>query len=487
MGDAVASTPMAWRTPLGAGQTLGALLVLLLGASACGPGVAERPDVVLVMIDTLRADRLGVYGYERPTSPTLDALAADGIVFRRASAPSSWTKPSVASLFTGRLPSEHGAVSFARDLRPELPTLAERMAAAGYRTVGVSANFVHLRAETGLGRGFEHWHTFSLPAEKEGGDGIWGDADNRRAAPGAPAVNEEVRRALASRDGAEPLFLYVHYMEPHSGFVPPARQRRRFLRDPLPEERDVAGIPSDRVVELAAGRAEADAAERRRIGDLYDAEIAAVDEAVDALLEDLTELRPSRERVVVVVSDHGEELGDHGSWFHGITLHRELLHVPLIVWDSRGPRGVGPRDEPVDLLDVTATLLAIGGAEPIPAMRGRDLFARGGLAERQLLAELHPDPPFESHVRPRHQRVSLLRWPWKTILDREGEAVLYRLDRDPHERSPLAPTEPETPGGLVEAAREWAEARQAGSADASEAPPLDPEVVEGLRELGYVE
>lgn len=478
---------MAWRIPLGAGQTLGALLVLLLGAAACGPDAAERPDVVLVMIDTLRADRLGVYGYERPTSPHIDALAAEGVVFRRASAPSSWTKPSVASLFTGRLPSEHGAVSFARDLRPELPTLAERMAAAGYRTVGVSANFVHLRAETGLGRGFGHWQTFSVPAETEGGDAIWGDPGNRRAAPGAPAVNEQVRRALAGRDGAEPLFLYVHYMEPHSGFVPPARHRRRFLRDPLPEERGVAGIPSDRVVELAAGRAEAGPVERRRIRDLYDAEIAAADEAVGELLEDLKALRPSRERIVVVLSDHGEELGDHGSWFHGTTLHRELLRIPLIVWDSRGTRGSGPRDEPVDLLDVTATLLAVAGAEPLPAMRGRDLLAPGGLAERGLLAELHPDAPFESHVRPRHQRVALLRWPWKTILDREGEAVLYRLDRDPHERRPLAPAGPETPSGLVEAAREWAEARTADTGDASEAPPLDPEVVEGLRELGYVE
>ena len=117
-------------------------------------GACERaappPDIVLVVIDALRADHLGAYGYDRPTSPNIDRLAATGTLFREARAPSSWTKPSIASLFTSRQPSEHGAVSFDRSLDPELPTLAEALRARGYHTVGISGNFVHVKLASGF-------------------------------------------------------------------------------------------------------------------------------------------------------------------------------------------------------------------------------------------------------------------------------------------------------------------------------------------------
>ena len=130
------------------------LLFALAPTPACQRAPADpRPNLLLILIDNLRADHLGVYGYGRDTSPQIDRLGASGVVFENAGATSSWTKPSVASLFTSRDPSEHNAVSFARHLKPELPTLAESLRNAGYRTIGVVANFVHVNERWGFDRG----------------------------------------------------------------------------------------------------------------------------------------------------------------------------------------------------------------------------------------------------------------------------------------------------------------------------------------------
>ncbi len=460
-------------------------IALALALAGCAPGGAE-PDLLLVVIDSLRADRLGAYGYPRPTSPNLDALAEEGVVFTEAWSSSSWTKPSVGSLFTSRLPSEHGAVTFDRVLDPALPTLAQRLRAAGYRTVGVSGNFVHVSERNGFHRGFEVWRAFGVPPREARGDTIWSEDDAgpgrgvRLGAADAGRINQEVAAAIAGLDAA-PLFLYVHYMEPHPGFAPPARHRRAFVEG----EAGPRSASTERLVDLAAGRAEADAAERRHLGDLYDAEIAAVDEGLGALLALLEKRRPGRERVVAVVADHGEELADHGRWFHGLTLHREVLRVPLVLWDSRRRGPPRRRSEPVDLLDVPTTLLAVAGAEPAEGMLGRDLLASDApLRPRALLAELHPDPPFESHVLPREHRLAYQAWPWKAIVAGEGP-LLFDVARDPEERRPVASGAEEVPESFRSA---LAALRRRLPEQPASAPgaPLDPEVVEGLRELGYV-
>ncbi len=471
----------SWRTRGLAAA--GALATAL--AAACGGEEAGRPDLVLVTIDSLRADRLGAYGYARPTSPRIDALAAEGVVFSQAWATSSWTKPSVTSLFTSRLPSEHGAVAFDRHLDAALPTLAELLRDAGYRTAGVSGNFVHVSKRSGLARGFEHWRAVSVPAGRARGDAIFvegeGERTIRAAAPDGARLNREVRERL-SQLGEGPLFLYVHYMEPHPGFRPPARHRRGLVSDAA----DGAGVSSERIVDLAAGRASADAEERRRLGELYDAEIATVDEALGELLDWLAEVRPDRERVVVVVADHGEELGDRGGWFHGLTLHREVLGIPLVIWDSRGRSGPERRQEPVDLLDVTTTLLALAGVPPAPGMRGRDLLASGvPLPERPLVAELHPDPPFESHVGTREQRLAYQAWPWKAIVAAEGDPWVFRVDRDPEERARLATDASDVPPAFL-ASLERLRGHFLVGAPETPAEALDPQTLEGLRELGYV-
>jgi arylsulfatase A-like enzyme len=338
---------------------------------------------VLVVLDNVRADHVGAYGYPRSTTPNLDALAGDGMRFSRALAPSSWTRPSVASLFTSRLPSEHGAVAMQSSLADAIPTLAETLRAAGYRTVGFSANFVHVSERGGMARGFEHWTSLSFPA-LEDVDELWRmpDGDGDGLALRAPRGEELTRAVLdALPSGSEPLFLYVHYMDAHVPWVPDPERWRRFSRSGETPGR--AAAPSDYVVRLAAERPQVAEQERRRLVDLYDAQIAAADAALGELLQGLRERGVCPACVVTVAADHGEELGDHGGWFHGANLYGESLAVPLVLRDGRRPIS-GVDDRPASLIDVAPTLLGLANVAVPSEMHGaRASFERAAPACRR--------------------------------------------------------------------------------------------------------
>jgi arylsulfatase A-like enzyme len=441
----------------------------------------------LIVIDTLRSDHLGAYGYERPTSPTFDALAAQGTLFSNATAPSSWTRPSMASLFTSRAPSEHGAVSSLALLHSELTTLAELLLDGGYRTLGVSGNFPHINDKSGLTRGFETFVSLALPARESDGDPLMrltlreGAKPVPLRAPTAAEVNERVTRLLPSRD-ERPLFLYVHYMDPHSGYLAPEAFRARF-RTPKPSAAERPTATSDYLVELTAGRVEPPPGERERLIDLYDAEIAYVDWQLGRLLEDLEESGLMDDAVVVVLSDHGEEFADHGSWFHGLTLHREVLRVPLVIRGAAGLE-VGTRDDPVDLLDVPTTLLSLAGLMPAEGMRGQVLSRRGERSAPRI-AELHPDALREEKVGALRHQVALDVWPWKVVVGRSGEISLYHLGDDPAEQRPLPAGHPLVPASLIALARERVRAMESASGPAEAA--ISEEERAALRALGYAE
>jgi len=187
--------------------------------------------------------------------------------------------------------------------------------------------------------------------------------------------------------------------------------------------------------------------------------------------------------VVAVVSDHGEAFGEHGSWFHGATLHGEALGVPFVVFDSRQPRREVVRDDPVDLLDVAPTLLSLAGLEPPPGMRGRALLGGERPRPRPLEASLAPDRRFEEAVQPRVQRRAMTRWPWKLIVDRDGGARAYRLDLDPEELEAFEITS-DLPTWLPTTAARIGEALR-GARDVQEDAPIDADELERLRALGY--
>jgi arylsulfatase A-like enzyme len=486
----VRANPKYARSRLAA--LLGTLILGAPGLAACGrePAGGARPDVVLIVIDTLRADHLGVYGYDRDTSPHIDALASRGVVFTRASSPSSWTRPAIASLMTSRLPSEHGAVTAQHRLDDRVATLAEVFRSAGYRTLGVCANVAHITERAGFARGFDDWKTLRVPVAEGEGEAIWAEptpSGSRRwlRAPTAPELNRELLPRLPAA-GGRPVFLYVHYMDPHSGYLPASPYRERFLRDPA-FDRGQPPATSDHVRELAAGRLSIDERGRQRLIDLYDGEIAAVDDAVGELLAALAERGYEGRSVIALVSDHGEEFGEHGGWFHGITLYHESLNVPFLLWDSRTGEVGATVDTPVDLLDVPTTLLALAGLEPTEGMRGRRLGADGATPPtRSLFAELHRDLLIEGGVRERSHRWAYTRWPWKVIAHRQRVVEFYRVDRDPLEREVLEPGDDETPVEVF--AQGSAVVRGIVTPRHDELlQQLDPEEREALQALGYAD
>jgi arylsulfatase A-like enzyme len=346
--------------------------VFLFGwAMGCAPSPpAGPPNILLIVVDTLRADHVGLYGHERETTPNLDRLAADGSFFRRAYAQSSWTLPSMTSLLTGLLPHQHGvgrdpdaSLRFGR-LAPEIPTVAEQLLAAGYAT-GAIVNNVFLAPEFGLQRGFGE------------------DYDYRGASKASiRSAEESVDAALVwLQPSRHPFFLLLHFMEPHLFYDPAPEVRGTFTGD------EQAPIPvpfgSDRAIRvLRKHRPEPESEELEYLKKLYDEEILAVDRAMGRLFEELEKRADWENTVVIVTADHGEEFFDHGGFEHGHTLYGELTRVPLVV---HGPGlDLGEIAGVVEHVDLSRGILGLAGVPSDKGLGGDDLFStmrRGEMPE----------------------------------------------------------------------------------------------------------
>jgi arylsulfatase A-like enzyme len=413
--------------------------VALAGCAGCSGGVPERPNIALIVLDTLRADRIRCTGHGRAATPRIDALCERGIYFARASSTSSWTLPAHASLFTGLYPLEHGATQEHTRLDGGAPTLAEILGANGYRTLGVSANPL-VSVKSGLARGFDEFaETWRAP----------------RAAP-YPAARDHpnyraVERLLADPELAEPFFLFVNYIEAHGPNDPPEPHRSRALAargDPELIER--ARRRGARKHYLAPASISAD--EFAVLNDLYDGEVAYLDALVGGLLEGMEASGHLRDTLVILTSDHGENLGDHGHFRHVFSLYGSTVQVPLLILLPGGARAGEVRTDAVGLVDVFASILAAArvGA-PAGPLRGRDLLADPPAeADSAIIAEYYfpmqalglfpPDAP-ETHARQlaphlrRLRSIELdgLRFIWAS----DGRHELFDLADDPDERRNL--------------------------------------------------
>ncbi len=440
--------------------------LLALGAlAACAP--APPRSVVLIVVDTLRADHLGLYGYGRDTSPRLDALARDAAIFDHAFASSPWTLPSFGSLFTGRLPAEHragwpagapeGGDADGREflpLRAGLPTLAETLAVAGLDTAAVMNN-AFLHPDFGVARGFATY------------DHIGGNRKRIRRA------DEVVDRALdwLGKEGRGDFLLVVHFFDPHLNYDAPAPFRGSFADSEMSDEERNA------LMELRPLR------QRVRQGEpvdwdfligAYDEEIAFVDRELGRLWRGLEESGRLAESLVVLTADHGEEFGDHGGFEHGHSLYGELVRVPLLVW---GP-GVEPgrRAEPVSLVDVYPTVLDALGLPAPEGLPGRSLIEAP--VERTLIAER---TLYGAH------RESAIAWPYKLIHAprRPRETELFNLEADPGETESILRLRRDLAADLL-AQLEAYRAHARGIAE-DEPARLDEETLENLRSLGYIQ
>lgn len=330
--------------------------------------VAKDPLVIVYLVDTLRADHTTPYGYNRDTTPALARFAKEAVVFETAIAHASWTKPSVASLMTSRLPSRHRAVQLRDALDNGQVTLAEMLSAKGFATGAAIANSVIYAADSNFHQGFDVF------------EGLHGEGGRRSKAVDTKQVVDRALHFLDSRRGL-PRFLYVHTMDPHVPYTPPAPFDTLFDPKPTPDHPGVDPRTDFK-----------EPLDRERLIAQYDGDIAYGDTQFGRFIDELKRRDVYDDALIFFVADHGEEFQDHGGWLHGRSVFDELVHVPMIVKFPAG-RGAAARvKQMVALSDVLPTILeSVGLPVPDPpAIIGRPL--------QGVAFEKTPEPPVVSEI-----------------------------------------------------------------------------------------
>jgi arylsulfatase A-like enzyme len=431
-------------------------VLVVLNTGGCSkkspqPAEASRPtDIILVTLDTTRRDHLGAYGYDRPVSVNLDRFAEGADLYTRAYASSSWTVPTHASILTGLYASDHGAhAETAGDafvqLRADVPTLAEQLRSRGYATAAILG--AHTLAERfGLARGFDHY-----------------EAPTAQSLLASRRADQITRRALSWLDeqADDPVFLFVNYFDPHIPYRPPAGCHERFA----PGVAHHAGISVDWL--------------KRPMNEnlqLYDAEICFMDEQFGVLIEGLKERHRLNDALVVVVADHGESFDLVEGMKHGHTLDEELIRVPLFVKQPRQRRGTRIEDV-FETRRLFHTMLTAAKASPPEAAQAQDD------SQEFAVSELWRGTPEQSNPVLR----ALVRWPLKLVVppgDGSSDSRLYDLAASASEAADLAKKKSQERAALEALLGAWLADRKAVTGQPVE---LDPDMVEKLRALGYLE
>jgi arylsulfatase A-like enzyme len=457
-------------------MTLAPIVALLIAAAAgCERTAARPPDVVLVTLDTTRADHLGVYGYPRPISPAIDAFALDAVRYERAWSTAPWTLPAHASMFTGKHPTSHGAHFNLRGgdaslgdvlagdiyagikvnrLPESARTLAEMLRERGYATAAFAGG-PWLSPPFGLLQGYD----------------VQDARVTRLGGRPADALTDAAIAWLRSVPSDRALHLLVNYFDPHAPYEPPAGY------DDLPAARHALDVS---VADVNRG-APLTAAQHAAYVDRYDGEIRFMDHALGRLLDALRAAGRYDDALIVITADHGESFGEHGLMQHGPWLYDEVLRVPLLVHFPSGRHAhtvVTDTVSLVDLLPLIATEVGLDvpdDTDGVPIGR-RDL----ALAEaaRDVVAIMGYGRRFDREL------TAAIRWPWKLHLPAPGRPELYRLDEDPGERRDRAGGAEET---SLREALIAARARMRLPAETVLPDDVDPKTWEHLRALGYVQ
>lgn len=380
------------------------LLVALVALVACR-AADPRPDVIVVVLDAVRADHLSAYGYARETTPRIDRLASEGVLYRRAISAGTWTVTGHASLFTGRLPTSHGAYrapggwNSASALDESVTTLAERLGAEGWDTAAFAANQAYLDPAFNLDQGFARYETQNLYPARRLGDRVV---------------------SYLRWHAHWPAFVFMNVLDAHEPYAAPPPYDGLF-----PGRMD--GVGDVNRTYLKTGLLPAPDVLAHCVSQ-YDGEVRYMDDQVARIFEQLVRAGRWDNALVVVTADHGELFGEHGMLGHGTQPWHALVHVPLIVKYPGGARR-GTVEEPVSLIDVAPTILATLGLPPLPDAQGRPLWERNGL----VVAEEHA--PTGDVTRAAYDRDG------HVLLERiEGAArrlALYDLHTDPAEERPL--------------------------------------------------
>lgn len=432
-------------------------------------GCQKRKNVVLISIDTLRADHMSCYGYTRNTTPVLDALAKEGCFFNHAISTSSWTAPAMASLFTTLMPSQHhiqhGVCKLGKIYRQEILdasqiTLAEVLKENGLTTLGISSN-PHLTPELGFAQGFDHFMVYKFKKAEE--------------------ITKTAIDFMTQYANDKPFFLWVHYFDPHwpyskqepwiHTYAPDYNDELKHFYDTnLPRVRTAAGIDKgSRMLQSLIA--------------LYDSEINSVDQSVGKLLDAIHE---KENTMIVLVSDHGEGFLEHDTLDHGYQLYEETIHVPLIIQCPSVEPVKKSFDTPCSIMDIPPTILnwlniknpgTFQGRSLLPLMTGK-IADEVNESDRTVFSELNR---FGKNL------ISLRVGKWKYINDlKNQEEELYDLAVDPYEKANIIEKEPALHAEMKNRLSSWLITTRKQKSKVKRVK-LDQESLEKLKSLGYVE
>lgn len=446
-----------------------ASLFLALGLGACrGGSTSARPNVLIVVIDALRWDHLGIDGFGGPISPHIDRLAAEGVTFTHARSQCTWTKPSIATLFTSKLPAGHQIFLVGRGeeghlvtqvLSDRFLTLAERFHRAGYVT-GASINQLHLAAAAGFAQGF---------------DWFW-----RRRGTSAPTLIQHLLKWLEGTSG-KPFFAYLHVMDvhwPYHSQLKASHLPAAPVPASLPECARHAEQSEDCSTQTRAWLSRPEGQEGvRDLERRYARGVEYTDAALGRLFQELRQRGLYDNTIIVITADHGEGFGEHGHLQHGFAPYEEVMRVPLII---RLPRRLRTRvhrvDGPVALIDLYPTLTSLAGLGPEAGLGGRDLSSsiRGEpIGARIIVSEsVAGDAATDGR--------------WKLIRFPDGRFELFDLRQDPGELHPLVGACEGPCAALRDRLLEVEKRARTGMRQGPEEVEVDPRDVKDLRALGYL-
>jgi len=441
-----------------AGMTLLLLVVVQAGAwlkqnrTPNHPPADNAPNVLMLVVDTLRADHLSTYGYARPTSPNLDRLASQSVLFERASSAASWTLPSHASLLNGRFPHEHHASWAHPQILQEnhYPTLGQALKDQGYRTAAFSANLYWFTRAHGFGHGFDHFEDFfSNPSDTVlrtfFGRVIFKVVQKYLGFEDIPGrkhaadINRSFLRWLDHRPD-QPFFGFLNYLDAHDPYLPPQPYRSQFS-----DTQNPGGILNGEVF-----REQPDMTPQQRQGeiDAYDGGIAYADDQIGQLLNELDTRGLADNTLVIFTSDHGEEFLEHGLYLHGSSVYRESIHVPLVVrYPGKTPQGVRI-SKPVSIVAIPATimdLLGLADQSPFPGPPLTPLWQSPQKPDQQPMPALAQveHKPWAPQAAPAHTSAltSLFFQQWHCIHSDDKGWEIYDWKTDPGETRDLADTD----------------------------------------------
>lgn len=459
----------------------------------------NQPNILLIVVDTLRWDFISAYGFPNQITPNIDALAHEGVLYENAISTSPWTTPSHASLFTGQYPSRNGVDGRNILLDPASKTLAAELSRIGFQTAGFINN-VYIRRQTGLGRGFQQYEEF------------WG----RNECSSIMLLVEFMREKLNPREdtgaietrnamndwlhhdwtGKHPFFLFVHLMEPHAPYGTPASKVQKFL-PPGVTPQQAAKVNQDPEI-FISGKLKMTPHDFEILTALYQNDISYVDSIIGGIIQDFRKQNLLDNTLVIFTSDHGEHFGDHGLMSHELSLYDVLVHVPLIIrFPNRTHSGTLIK-ETVQTIDIFPSILHFLQSESKLELQGfsllPDFFARknhpyafseyNNLRAADKMQRRFPDLP-DSPIWRKKVLKSVRSSDWKFIWATDGTRELYSIQNDPYEKSNFAQSNPEEVKKMQEVLGKWSTSFKPSRFYQNEE--ISREALDELRALGYVQ